>query len=50
MNWVLWIPSLCVVYSLPQLLQSHVAGLIGGFWVLMSLQIAARTAVRVKMT
>ena len=43
MNWVVWIPSLCVVYSLPELLQSHVAGLIGGFWALMSLQIAART-------
>ena len=43
MNWTLWIPSLCVIYSLPSLLQSHVAGLIGGFWALMSLQIAAHT-------
>jgi hypothetical protein len=43
MNWALWIPSLCVIYSLPPLLQSHVAGLIGGFWALMSLQIAAHT-------
>ena len=43
MNWTLWIPSLCVIYSLPALLQSHVAGLIGGFWALMSLQIAAQT-------
>jgi hypothetical protein len=43
MNWVVWIPSLCVIYSLPAALQSHVAGLIGGFWALMSLQIAAHT-------
>jgi hypothetical protein len=43
MNWALWFPSLCVVYSLPPLLQSHLAGLIGGFWALMSLQIAAHT-------
>lgn len=43
MNWAIWIPSLCVIYSLPAALQSHVAGLIGGFWALMSLQIAAHT-------
>lgn len=43
MNWTIWIPSLCVIYSLPSLLQSHVSGLIGGFWALMSLQIAANT-------
>jgi hypothetical protein len=43
MNWVIWIPSLCVIYSLPLALQSHVAGLVGGFWALMSLQIAAHT-------
>ena len=43
MNWAIWIPSLCVIYSLPAALQSHVAGLIGGFWALMSLQIATHT-------
>ena len=43
MNWAIWIPSLCVIYSLPAALQAHVAGLIGGFWALMSLQIAANT-------
>ena len=43
MNWVIWFPCLCVIYSLPLLLQAHVAGLIGGFWALMSLQIAAHT-------
>ena len=43
MNWALWFPSLIVIYSLPAMLQSHVAGLIGGFWALMSLQIAAHT-------
>ena len=45
MNWVIWFPCLCVIYSLPSLLQAHVAGLIGGFWALMSLQIAAHTKV-----
>ncbi|HRR35373.1 MAG TPA: hypothetical protein P5026_14850 [Kiritimatiellia bacterium] len=43
MNGVIWIPSLLVIDSLPASLQSHVAGLIGGFWALMSLQIAAHT-------
>ena len=43
MNWTVWIPSLCVIYSLPPALQSHVGGLIGGFWGLMCLQIAAHT-------
>ncbi|HOM58589.1 MAG TPA: hypothetical protein P5125_02995 [Kiritimatiellia bacterium] len=43
MNWTVWIPSLCVIYSLPTALQPHVAGLIGGFWALMCLQIAAHT-------
>ena len=43
MNWTIWFPSLCVIYSLPATLQAHVAGLIGGFWALMSLQIAAHT-------
>ena len=43
MNWTIWFPSLCVIYSLPAELQAHVAGLIGGFWALMSLQIAAHT-------
>ena len=43
MNWTIWFPSLCVIYSLPPALQAHVAGLIGGFWALMSLQIAAHT-------
>lgn len=47
MNWTIWFPALCVVYSLPHLLQAHVAGLIGGFWALMSLQIAAHTKVAV---
>ncbi len=42
-NWCLWIPTMIVVYSLPTPLQSHIAGLVGGFWALMSLQIAAHT-------
>jgi hypothetical protein len=43
MNWALWFPSMLVVYSLPPALQSHVAGLIGGFWALMCLQIGVHT-------
>lgn len=43
-NWIIWIPSLCVVYSLPTPLQSHIAGLISGFFALMSLQIAKHTS------
>ena len=43
MNWALWYPSMLVVYSLPPAVQSHVAGLIGGFWALMCLQIGVHT-------
>lgn len=43
MNWVLWYPSMFVIYSLPQSLQSHVAGLIGCFWALMCMQIGVHT-------
>lgn len=42
-NWALWYPSMFIVYSLPQALQSHVAGLIGCFWSLMCLQIGVHT-------
>lgn len=43
MNWVVWFPSLFVLYSMPALLQPHIGGLISGFWSLMCLQIAARS-------
>lgn len=43
MNWTIWFPSLFVIYSMPVLLQPHIAGLISGFWSLLCLQIAART-------
>jgi len=42
MNWSIWFPSLFVIYSMPVLLQPHIAGLISGFWSLLCLQIAAR--------
>jgi len=41
-NWIIWFPSLFVIYSMPTLLQPHIGGLISGFWSLMCLQIAAR--------
>lgn len=43
MNWAVWTPSLFVIYSMPPLLQPHIAGLISGFWSLMCLQISTRT-------
>jgi hypothetical protein len=42
MSWVVWIPMLFVIYSLPFPLQTHIGGLVNGFWSLISLQIAAR--------
>ena len=44
MNWVVWFPSLFVVYSMPPALQPHIAGLVSGFWSLMCLQISVRTS------
>ena len=43
MNWSVWIPALFVLYSLPEPLQPHIAGVVNGFWSLMCIQIAART-------
>lgn len=42
-NWVVWAPAMAVIYTLPQPLQVHMSGLIGCFWSLMCLQIAALT-------
>lgn len=39
--WALWTPAVIVIYSLPTLLQPHLAALIGCFWALMCLKIAA---------
>jgi hypothetical protein len=38
--WALWCPGVAVVYSLPTLLQPHMAALIGCFWALLCLKIA----------
>ena len=43
MSWTIWIPALCVMYSLPMLLQSHIGGLVNGFWSLICLQIANKS-------
>jgi len=40
-NWVVWIPGVTIVYCLPSLLQLVVANLIGCFWALMCIGIAA---------
>lgn len=40
-NWVVWIPGTAVVYSLPPMLQLPVANLIGCFWALLCISIAA---------
>ena len=38
--WALWFPGVAVIYSLPSLLQPHMAALIGCFWALLCLKIA----------
>ena len=43
MNWTVWVPALCVMYSLPTTLQIFIGGLVNGFWSLMALQIAKKT-------
>ena len=43
-NWVVWIPAQCAVYAFPLLLQVHLAGLVGSFWMLVSLHLGARNA------
>lgn len=40
-NWVVWIPGTAVVYSLPPMLQLPMANLIGCFWSLLCISIAA---------
>ncbi|MDR2513356.1 MAG: hypothetical protein LBD01_06145 [Puniceicoccales bacterium] len=40
-NWMLWTPGIALVYSLPTLLQVPMANLIGCFWSLLCITIAA---------
>ncbi|MFD0893476.1 hypothetical protein KBB96_18775 [Luteolibacter ambystomatis] len=42
-NWMVWIPGVAVVYSLPPLLQLPVANLICCFWALLCISIAGET-------
>ena len=42
-NWVVWIPAQCAIYAFPLLLQVHLAGLVGSFWMLVSLHLGARS-------
>ncbi|MDR2862377.1 MAG: hypothetical protein LBV54_00660 [Puniceicoccales bacterium] len=40
-NWMVWTPGIAVTYSLPSLLQLPMANLIGCFWALLCITIAA---------
>lgn len=42
-NWMVWTPGIAVTYSLPALLQLPMANLIGCFWALLCITIAAKT-------
>lgn len=46
-NWMLWFPGVTLVYSMPGDLQVPMANLIGCFWSLLCIQIAAHTKGRV---
>lgn len=48
-NFMLWFPGVTLVYSLPQPLQLPMSNLIGCFWALMCVQIAANSRGRVSV-
>ncbi len=43
-NFLIWVPGVAFVYAMPAPLQLPMSNLIGCFWSLMCLQLAARTA------
>lgn len=43
-NFLIWVPGVAFVYAMPAPLQLPMSNLIGCFWALMCLQLAARTA------
>ena len=47
-NWIVWIPVLCVIYAFPLPLQIQLAGIVGSIWTLLCLQIGRRSAAREK--
>lgn len=46
-NYMVWFPGVALVYAMPSELQIPMANIIGCFWALMCLQVAARTKGRV---
>jgi hypothetical protein len=42
-NWMVWTPGIATVYALPSLLQVPAANLVGCFWALLCITIAAKT-------
>ena len=44
-NWCVWIPVVAAIYTFPRPLQIHLLSLASSFWVLLCLQIGARTAI-----
>jgi hypothetical protein len=48
-NYMVWFPGVALVYSMPANLQLPMANLIGCFWALMCIQIAARSKGRVSV-
>ena len=39
-NWMVWAPSMMIIYALPEPLQVHFSGLVGCFWTLFCMQVA----------
>jgi hypothetical protein len=39
-NWLVWGPSMTIIYALPEPLQIHFSGLVGCFWTLFCMQVA----------
>jgi len=45
-NWVVWAPSMMIIYALPEPLQVHFSGLVGCFWTLFCMQVAVHVTDR----
>ncbi|MCL1922214.1 MAG: Mpv17/PMP22 family protein [Kiritimatiellaeota bacterium] len=45
-NWVVWAPSMMIIYALPEPLQVHFSGLVGCFWTLFCMQVAVHATDR----
>ena len=45
-NWVVWAPSMTIIYALPEPLQVHFSGLVGCFWTLFCMQVAVHVTDR----